>query len=64
MVQFFSVIILVTNKLDFRFTVVWFFFFNNLHDYRLNWTLISPITFIITEQKLLSNYFDMMHKLS
>ena len=40
------------------------FFFNNLHDYRLNWTLISPITFIITEQNLLSNYFDMMHKLS
>lgn len=34
-----------------------FFFFNN-------WTLISPITFIITKQKLLSSYFDMMHKLS
>ena len=46
-----SVIILVTNKSDFRFTVICFFFcffFNNLHDYRLNWTLISPITFIIT----------------
>lgn len=24
------------------------FFFNNLHDYWLNWTLISAITFIIT----------------